>query len=103
MANPPEDTHVLSLERDVKIDNPNLARIQHDMPIIVQERLPPQPNVPVTTMPGEEQAPPNPFPEIKNHKLKYDKTQYPQGDPPVDRDMSEQAAERLKGKPRNKA
>lgn len=93
----PEDEQVVvALERDVKIDNPNLARVQHDMPIVVQERKPPQPVNPGNVLPGETPAAVlNPFPEVETHKLTYDKTQYPVADPPVDRDVSEAAAEKL--------
>lgn len=92
-----EDQEVLSLERDVKLDNPNLARVQHDMPIKIQERTMPQPlNVHTPQLPGEPNPEVlNPFPGVVTHELKYDKTQYPQGDAPVDRDMSDKAAASL--------
>ena len=99
-----EDQVVVALERDVRIDNPNLARVQHDMPIVVQERKQPNPVNPGIVLPGETPAAIlNPFPEVETHKLTYDKTQYPQADPPVDRDVSETAAERLGVKNRKRS
>lgn len=93
---PEDEQAVVALERDVKIDNPNLARVQHDMPIVVQERKPPQPVNPGNILPGEMPAAVlNPFPEVETHKLTYDKTQYPEANPSVDRDVSEAAAEKL--------
>lgn len=101
MVDPPEDAEVVSLERDIVLDNPNVARISHDLPIMVQERRPPA-SPPIGTVPGEETVSGNPFPTIENIPLKYDKTQYPSGPAPVDRDVSEQKAKELGMKTRRK-
>lgn len=101
---PPDDEGgLVALERDINLDNPNLARVTHDLPIIVQERVPPQ-SVPTTGgIPGETpSAVTNPYPKIVNHELKYDKTQYPEGPKPVDRDVSEAKAAELGIKTRKK-
>lgn len=101
MVDPPEDSEVIALERDVDLDNPNVARISHDLPIMVQERLPPSAPA-ISNIPGENLDPPNPFPRIENIPLKYDKTQYPSGPAPVDRDVSEQKAKELGHKGRRR-
>ena len=99
---PPEgEGIVLGLERDVKLDNPNLARVHHDLPIKTQERMPPKPITYENTVPGE--PPPaalDPFPEVKNREFRYDKTQYPPLEPPVDRDTSDKRALEIGARPR---
>jgi hypothetical protein len=90
-----EETSVVALERDVTLDNPNLARVHHDLPIRTQETLPPQPLSVGELVPGEER-PTNPFPEVHTREIRYDKTQYPEGTPPVDRDVSDRETARLK-------
>lgn len=92
----PDDSEVVALERDVNLDNPNLARVQHDLPIIVQERRPPQSSAQESMIPGEPPAAlTNLFPQVVTHELKYDKTQYPKGPEPVDRDVSDVKAAEL--------
>lgn len=86
-----DDSDVLALERDVKLDNPNQARVEHDLPITVQEKAPPK-QMNTSNLPGEPAAPLNPYPEIITHELRYDKTQYPAGTSPVDRDVTEKKA-----------
>ncbi len=102
--NPPEpDTEVLALERDVDLPNPNLARVHHDLPIRLQERKPPVPIMIENPIPGEPpQSLTNPYPEIETRELRYDKTQYPAAEPPVDRDVSEEKAGGLGLKPRGR-
>lgn len=101
---PGEETHLVSLERDISLDNPNLARVQHDMPIVVQEKKPPKSrDINTPLLPGEiPQDIANPFPEIETHNLRYDKAGYPPADPPVDRDVSDKKAKELGVKGRNK-
>lgn len=87
---------LVALERDVDNDNPNLARVHNDLPIKIQERVPPPPPQ-VSQIPGELPLTETTvqFPEIRNTEIRYDKTQYPEAKPPVDRDVSEAAAEKL--------
>ena len=103
--NPPPDedeSRVLALEPDVNLDNPNLARITHGLPITVQEKLPPR-AMPLQSGTGEApDAVINPFPDIVTHKLKYDPTQYPKGPEPVDRDVSDKKAAELGMKQRKR-
>lgn len=96
-----EDTVLMSLERDIILDNPNLARIHHDLPITVQERGQPKPMA-MTTVPGEPNGFINdPFPSVETRELRYDKNQYDAPPPPVDRDVSEAKAGALGLKPRS--
>ncbi len=54
-------------------------------------------------IPGEPpQSLTNPYPEIETRELRYDKTQYPAAEPPVDRDVSEAKAGGLGLKPRGR-
>lgn len=96
-------SEVLALERDVDLSNPNLARVHHDLPIRLQERKPPVPLMVENPIPGE---PPtmltDPWPQIETRELRYDKTQYPDAPPPVDRDVSEVKAGGLGLKPRGR-
>lgn len=99
---PPEDEAVLvSLERDVALDNPNLARVHHDLPIRVQERSLPKTPTP-SNLPGEPPMPADPFPEIVTKEIHYDKTQYPEGPAPVDRDVSAEKSTAMGLKPRGR-
>lgn len=92
---PQEDDELLSLERDIIIDNPNVARISNGLPIVVQERQAPTPlQSQNAALMGEEQQP-NPFPSVVNHELKYDPTQFPAGPAPVDRNVSDKKAAEL--------
>lgn len=92
----PSEAVLVSLERDVTLDNPNLARVHHDMPIRLQEKMPPRTLIMDPVIPGEPpQAATDPYPEFKNTDLRYDKTQYPEGPAPVDRDVSEKKAAEL--------
>ena len=92
----PEDAALVAVERDIALDNPNLARVHHDLPIKIQERMPPRPITMDPVIPGEPpQAVTDPYSEFKNTELRYDKTQYPDAPPPVDRDMSEAKAAAL--------
>src|SRR5262249_12014210 len=78
------------------IDNPNLARVHHDLPIRLTERKPQEPPViPEVMVPGEPVPLPSPFPTFETKELKYDKTQYPEAPPPVDRDVSEAKAKEM--------
>jgi hypothetical protein len=94
LVNPPEDSVVVALERDVKVENPNLARVHHDLPITLIERMPSKPPRLDGMIPGE---PPinDMFPQFETTKIRYEKDQYPAPVPPVDRDVSEKAAQRL--------
>lgn len=95
-----EDSIVVALERTQELPNPNVARIHNDLPITMQSVQPPRSSA-MDVVPGES-LPSNPFPEITNHELRYDKTQYPAPPAPVDKDVSEQMAEKLGVKPRGR-
>jgi hypothetical protein len=96
LAPEPEEGALVSLERDVTLDNPNLARVHHDLPVRIQERMPPRALTVDSVLPGEPtQVLTDPFPEVKNTELHYDKTQYPEHPKPVDRDVSQAKAEEL--------
>ena len=91
----PEEISVLGLERDVELENPNIDRVQHGLPIKVQKK-----NVEILTpqnpLPGE----PLPVSEMRTivtEDLHYDAKDFPKGKEPVDRDVSEKARERLGG------
>ena len=96
----PEGTEaaVAAIEREVKLDNPNLARVQHDMPVRVQEARPPRP-IPQSDHPIPDEPPEmllHAGPEIINHEIRYDKKDYPALEPaPVTTDVSEREAARL--------
>jgi hypothetical protein len=93
----PDDAAVLiGLERDVVLDNPNLARVHHDLPIKVQGNAPPRAMDYTTPLPGEPPPPfmTDPFPQVQTKEFRMDPTQYPPMTAPVDRDVS---AEKAKG------
>jgi len=100
---PEEESTVAGLERQVLLNNANLDRIQHDLPIRLQERQSPKPLNMTPSLPGE---PPNfvtdPFPGFEARELNYDREQFPPAPPPVDIDTSEQKAGALGLKPRGK-
>ena len=98
----PEDAEVVAVERSMTIDNPNLARIHHDLPVRVQESRPPVASM-EPSLPGEPpQSVTNAFPDVITHELRYDKTDAPPMPPPVDRDVSESAAARMGAKARRR-
>ncbi len=102
-APPDAERVVLGLERDVVLDNPNLARVHHDLPIVTQERMQPRPMNYDGALPGE--PPPaltDPFPEVKNREFRYQKEGMPPLPPPVDRDVSDKKAAELGARPRHK-
>jgi len=99
----PEEGTLISLERDVKLDNPNLARVHHDIPIKIVDRKEPEVITNPNPLPGELMQTTNPFPSFETRELRYDKEQYPPMEPaPVDRDVSEQKAGELGVKPRGR-
>ena len=105
LVNAPEgaEAAVAALERTVEFPNPNLARVQHDLPVRIQEARPPRPVVqPEHQIPGEPPAQMlNVGPEFVNHEIRYDKKDYPALDPaPVTTDVSEREAARLGSRPR---
>lgn len=93
----PEDAVLVSLERKITLDNPNLARVHHDLPIKISERKPPQPIPYENQLPGEPPPPfmLDPYPQMQTTEIRYDPKDYPPLDPPVDRDVSDAKAEQL--------
>lgn len=90
----PDETSVVALEADVELDNPNLARVHHGLPVKVQQRetvtlKPPSVPLPGEPMPVVEQR------QVVTKELRYDPKDYPAGKPPVYRDRSAEAAERI--------
>lgn len=89
-------TSVLGLERKVKLLNPNIDRINHGLPIVVQRAAPPQPPPVANQLPGE--PPPAQIigtATVENLEFRYDPTQFPAPEAPVDSDVSQQAAAKL--------
>lgn len=87
-------TSVIGLERTVKLDNPNIDRINHDLPIIVQRATMPEPP-PAHNLPGEPPTQAIGAPGVQNLEFKYDRTQFPAPEAPVDTDISLTAAAKL--------
>lgn len=87
-------TSLIALERQVKFDNPNIDRINHGLPIIVQRATPPEPP-PSTQLPGEPPTQVIGAPGVINQEYKYDPTQFPAPPAPVDSDISQKTAARL--------
>lgn len=95
LKSPPERTVVIALKREVKLENPNIDRINHDMPIVVQRATPPQAMIPENPLPNEPPTAVIGAPGVENLEFRYDKTQFPAPTAPVDSDISQQAAARL--------
>jgi len=73
-----EDAVFAGLERRVDIENPNLHRVHHDLPIKIQQRGQPKPG--------------DPFGSVENIELRYDKTDF-EPLPPVETvDVTEREA-----------
>lgn len=87
-------TSVIGLERTVKLENPNIDRINHDLPIIVQRATMPEPP-PANNLPGEPPTQAIGAPGVQNLEFKYDRTQFPAPEAPVDADISQLAAAKL--------
>jgi hypothetical protein len=91
----PPNASVIAQERVVKLENPNIDRINHGLPIIVQRATPPVPVIPPNQLPGEPpSAMVNP-PGVENLEYRYDASQFPAPEKPVDTDISQKAAARL--------
>ena len=95
LKEPDEDAALVALEREVVLDNPNLARVHHDLPVVLQERMPPPPVQPMPTLPGEPPQELLNYPEVKNTELRYQKEDYPPLPEPKDRDVTEQVAAKM--------
>ena len=91
----PERTVVVGLERKFVLENPNIDRINHDMPIIVQRAQLPQAIIPENQLPGEPPTAVIGAPVVENLEFRYDATQFEAPAPAVDQDISQQAAARL--------
>ncbi len=87
-------TSVIGLERVVKLENPNIDRISHGLPIIVQRATPPTPMV-TSQLPGEPPIQTIGAPGVENLEFRYDATQFEKPAPPVDTDISQIAAAKL--------
>lgn len=81
---PEPDAQVVAKEVKVELENPNMERVNADLPIVVEGR---KGTGPVT--------PQDPFPQIERHEIRYDKTQYPPAAQPVVVDVSEREAGKL--------
>lgn len=91
----PEKAVVVALERKVLLENPNIDRINHDMPIIVQRATPPKQFAPDNQLSGEPPTVVMGSPGIENLEFRYDPTQFGSPAKPVDTDISQRAAARL--------
>lgn len=87
-------TSVVGLQRKVTLDNPNLDRIHHGLPIVVQRATPPVPP-PASTLPGEPPTQVIGSPGVENKEFRYDATQFATTAQPVDTDISQSAAAKL--------
>lgn len=88
LAEPEEDAQFAALERSVTVDNPNLTRIHHGMPITVTVKVPPA-------------TADNPFPSFEERKIEYSAGDYPPLPEPVNKDVTEREAGRLGVKTRD--
>jgi hypothetical protein len=95
-----EETALKALERSYDLDNPNVQRIAHGLPITLLERKAPEPVVAAHPIPGE---PPegvlNPFPAMVEHELRYHPDNFPPPPGPIDFDATDREAEKLKIEP----
>lgn len=98
-----QDSAVVGLEREVNIDNPNLARIHHDLPVRFQERGEMKPMPFGAPLPGEPvpEFMNDPYPQMVTRELYYDKTQMPPMAESVQKDVSTREAQRLGVKQRS--
>lgn len=85
---------VIGLQRKVTLDNPNLDRIHHGLPIVVQRATPPVPP-PASNLPGEPPTQVIGSPGVENKEFRYDATQFATTAQPVDTDISQSAAAKL--------
>lgn len=95
LVEPDPDAMLVCLEREVALENPNIARVHHDLPIRTQERAPERVLSSQSGIPGEPVETVVDFPSFVNRELRYDKEQFPAPTPPVDRDVSEVKAKEL--------
>lgn len=86
---------ILGKERKVNLDNPNIDRIGHDLPITLQRSTPPKPVAMDNALPGEPTVEMIQHPGVETLEFHYDKIDYPSGTPPVDRDTTIEAAGKL--------
>jgi hypothetical protein len=94
LANVEGQSAVIGLRREVILANPNIDRINHDLPIRVQRATPPKPPVVDNPLPGEPPTDMPGIPGIETLEFKYDKTQFPPPANPIDSDISKQVAMR---------
>lgn len=85
LENADDDSQFAALQRDVAVESPNLTRIHHGMPITTTVRVPPA-------------TVENPFPSFQERKIEYAPGDYPPLPEPIDKDVTEREAERLKMK-----
>lgn len=78
---PDEEGVLIGLERTVTVDNPNLTRVHHGIPIVVAQKAMP--------------APDEIFPKIDKQELRYEPGDFPPLAAPVDTDVSEREAQKL--------
>ena len=82
LENPDGDAQFAALERKVTVENPNLTRIHHGLPITVTVKVPPA-------------TPENPFPAFEEKKIEYAAGDYPALPEPVDKDVTQREAPKL--------
>jgi|HubBroStandDraft_5_1064220.scaffolds.fasta_scaffold03372_5 hypothetical protein len=93
----PEEHEVAATEVSVKLENPNLDRVHHGLPIKVQRALPPEPpKMPDVIVPGETPEPSAlNFKGFETQEFKYDPKDMPAVAAPVVTDVSEREAMRM--------
>lgn len=72
------ESGVIALKIEKRVENPNLERVHAGIPIQVISKP--------TQAPGEM------FPRVESHAVVYDKSEYPEPDPPKRTDISEETA-----------
>lgn len=91
-----EMTVLRALEREVSLENPNLQRVAHGLPITITERKPPEPVVAAHPIPGEvPEAILNPFPTVVTQEIRYHPENFERPPEPVDTDVTAREATKL--------
>lgn len=84
----PKENSFIGLQRIVTLTNPNIDRIAHDLPIVIQRSAPATPILHESPLKGEPPASLINPPTVINDEHHYDKTQFPVERPPVDKDVT---------------
>jgi hypothetical protein len=75
----PEEAEVVASEQHAEVNDPNLVRVHTGQPIVTVTKTPPKPG--------------DILPKIERHETRYDPTNYPEPQAPVETDTSDKTAE----------